>query len=263
MNLISLITADMITDCLQSIITVKREVDSNNFGGVMLERDLAKSLRECGHYVYTQRQIETLLDSNVAFDFNGVEYTQFKRDQKDINSSVYASDLFLFDKQGEVFHLVDSISLKTSINDNDGSKVFIANDAEGVTYDRIVAGELDTKVGQVMIVSLNTDTLNFSVDYFDGELNDLVSVFYKNKVTDENVTYNLKDSIFKGRSQVALTVINRNAVTGKKQTSFNRGVQVRRDFIPHLVEANVFKNVANGRIVECVDELIASLLAVK
>ena len=263
MKLISLITADMITDCLQSIITVKREVDSNNFGGVMLERDLAKSLRECGHYVYTQRQIETLLDSNVVFDFNGVEYTQFKRDQKDINSSVYASDLFLFDKQGEVFHLVDSISLKTSINDNDGSKVFIANDAEGVTYDRIVAGELDTKVGQVMIVSLNTDTLNFSVDYFDGELNDLVSVFYKNKVTDENVTYNLKDSIFKGRSQVALTVINRNAVTGKKQTSFNRGVQVRPDFIPHLVEANVCKNVANGRIVECVDELIASLLAVK
>jgi len=262
-KLVSLITAEMITDCLQSIITVKREVDSNNFGGVMLERDLAKSLRDCGHYVYTQRQIETLLDSGVAFNFNGVEYTQFKRSQKDINSPVYASDLFLFSKQDEVFHLVDSISLKTSINDNDGSKVFIANDAEGVTYDRIVAGNLDTEVGQVMIVSLNTETLNFSVDYFDGELNDLVSVFHKKEISNESVTYNLKNSIFKGRSQVALTFVNRNAVTTKKQTSFNRGVQVRRDFIPRLVEANVFKNVANGRIVECVDELIASLLAVK
>ena len=186
MNLISVITPDVIRSCLTDIVRAKMEVDSNNFGGVMFERDLAAALRKSGHIVYTQRQIETLMESGQSFDF-GVTYSEFKRNQKDIDSEVYASDLFLFDRVDDTFVLVDSLSLKTSINDNDGSSMFIANDAEGVIYDRFKDDDINYSVGKVMMVSLNTDNLQFSVDYFDGQIVDVVGLFRQNDVTEERV----------------------------------------------------------------------------
>tara|TARA_Y100000768_G_scaffold374040_1_gene343354 strand:+ start:724 stop:1518 length:795 start_codon:yes stop_codon:yes gene_type:complete len=263
MKLISLMTADILRDCLSDIVKTKFEVDSNNFGGVMLERDLAKALRDNGHYVYTQRQIETLIDSGVEFVFPGnVSYEQFKRNQKDIDSDVYASDLFLFMNYDDTLVMEDSLSLKTSINDNDGSKVFLANDAEGVVYDRLTSGETLFDVGQVMIVSLNTKNLQFSVDYFDGEICDIVGLFHDSVVTTSKVTYNLKESVMGGKSRDVVSVINRNAVTGKKQTSFNRGVQIRRDFIPTLSSIGVFDSVCRGVVAVDLSELTEELLAV-
>ena len=262
MKIINLITSDIITGCLSDIVRTKFEVDSNNFGGVMLERDLAKALRDNGHYVYTQRQIETLMDNGVTFDFGGYSYTEFKKNQKNINSDVYASDLFLFVKVDDTLVLEDSLSLKTSINDNDGSKVFLANDAEGVVYDRVTSDNTEFSVGQVMIVSLNTENLQFSVDYFDGQICDIVGLFKSNKVTTSKATYNLSESVMGGRSREVVTIINRNAVTGKKQTSFNRGVQIRRDFIPTLSEVGVFTTVCNGSVDVNFDGLVSDLLSV-
>lgn len=261
MKLISLITPEIIRDCLTDIVRAKMEVDSNNFGGVMFERDLAAALRKSGHIVYTQRQIETLMDSGESFDF-GVAYDQFKRNQKDINSDVYASDLFLFDRVNDIFVLVDSLSLKTSINDNDGSSVFIANDAEGVIYDRFVDDITDFNVGKVLIVSLNTDSLQFSVDYFDGQVADVAGLFRQNDVTEERVVFNLKDSVIGGKSRQVIKIVNRNAVTGKKQTSFNRGFTVRRDFIPVLTSLDIFKNIASGTVEFSSANLVEELLVV-
>lgn len=261
MKLVSLFTTEILTECLKDIVVAKQEVDSNNFGGVMLERDLAKALRNHGHHVYTQRQIETLMNNGVTFDFGNRSYKDFKRDQKNITSDVYASDLFLFSKNGVNLVLEDSVSLKTSINDNDGSKVFLANDAEGVAYDSVVSDETEFSVGQVMIVSLNTKNLQFSVDYFDGQICDIVGLFKSNKVTTDKVSYNLKDSVMGGKSREVITIVNRNSGnTKKKQTSFNRGIQLRRDFIPTLSEVGVFSNVCVGQVSvdygKMVDELL-------
>ena len=262
MKLATLITSEIVGGCLADIARTKFEVDSNNFGGVMFERDLAAALRKEGHYVYTQRQVETLIDNGTVFDFSGRPYHQFKKDQKDINSDVYASDLFLFTKDGDSLVLVDGLSLKTSINDNDGSKVFIANDAEGVVYDNLVQGNVGIGLGQVLIVSMNTNTGEFNVSYFDGLVSELTSLFRSNKVTEEKASFNLKESAFGGKSREVLQIINRNAVTGKKQTSFNRGVQVRRDFIPQLVAADVFKCVAVGVVSVDTSDLAADLLTI-
>jgi prepilin-type processing-associated H-X9-DG protein len=226
----------------------------------MFERDLAAALRKNHYHVYTQRQIETLLDNDVQFDFGGRDYKQFKKDQKNIYSDVYASDLFLFWMENNVLVLIDSLSLKTSINDNDGSKVFIANDAEGVVYDNLIKDNSDLKLGQVMIVSMNTHTGDFNVAYFDGSVTDLVGLFHNTKTSKEKISFNLNESIFGGRSREVLTVINRNAVTGKKQTSFNRGVQVRRDFIPQLISVDVFKSVASGVVSVDTSDLSKELL---
>ena len=74
----------------------------------------------------------------------------------------------------------------------------------------------------------------------------------------EEKTFNLSESVFGGKSREVLTIINRNAVTGKKQTSFNRGVQVRRDFIPQLIAAEVLTCVAVGVVsVDTSDILVA------
>ena len=259
-KLVNIVTSDIIKSCLSSIAQTKFEVDSNNFGGVMFERDLAAALRKDGHYVWTQRQVETLIDNGSKFDFGGRSYAQFKKDQKDITSNVYASDLFLFDSVNGVFVLVDSVSVKTSINDNDGSKVFIANDAEGVVYDNLLADNAEFGVGQVLIVSMNVSTGAFNVAFFDGLVEELVMLFKNSKVTDERMSFNLKESVFGGKSREVLTVINRNAVTGKKQTSFNRGVQVRRDFIPQLVEVGAFKFIAEGVVSVDTSSLADSLL---
>ena len=261
MKIVDLITSEIVTDCLSDIIKTKFQVDSNNFGGVKFEADLAQSLRNSGHYVYTQREVETLIDNGVTFEF-GVTFSDFKRNQKDINSTVYASDLFLFEKINDVLNFVDSVSMKTSINDNDGSKIFIANDAEGVVYDRLISDEAEFSLGQVLMVSLNTQTGKFSVDYFDGEVIDLVGLFKDSKVTNEKVSFNLSESVFGGKSREVLTVINRNAVTGKKSTSFSRGVQVRRDFIPNLVGAGVMESVVIGSISVDMSSLVDSLLVI-
>ena len=262
MKLATLITSEIVGGCLADIARTKFEVDSNNFGGVMFERDLAAALRKEGHYVYTQRQVETLIDNGTTFDFGGRDYHQFKKDQKDIKSDVYASDLFLFNKTDDSFALVDSLSLKTSINDNDGSKVFIANDAEGVVYDNLIQNKTNFSLGQVLIVSMNTNTGAFNVAYFDGIVSELTSLFVNNKVTEEKASFNLSESVFGGKSREVLTIINRNAVTGKKQTSFNRGVQVRRDFIPQLVEIGAFKSVASGVVSVDTSDLAADLLTI-
>ena len=261
MKIVNLITSDIVTECLGDIIKTKFQVDSNNFGGVKFEADLAQALRKSGHYVYTQREVETLIDNGVKFEF-GVTFSEFKKNQKDINSDVYASDLFLFELVDGVLVFVDSVSMKTSINDNDGSKMFIANDAEGVVYDRLLSDEAEFSLGQVLMVSLNTETGKFSVDYFDGEVIDLVSLFKDSKVTNEKVSFNLKESVFGGKSREVLTIINRNAVTGKKATSFSRGVQVRRDFISNLVDAGVMKSVANGYVSVEMTSLVEDLLMV-
>ena len=258
-KLIDLISSDIVTECLNEIIRVKFEVDSNNFGGVMFEKNLAEALRKNGSYVYTQAQVETLIDGGVSFDF-GCEFSEFKKSQKDITSDVYASDLFLFEKVENTLVLIDSLSLKTSINDNDGSQLFIANDADGVVYENIVNGNTSFTVGSVMMVSLNTENLKYSVDYFNGEVEDVVGLFTESSVSEEKITYNLKDSQFGSRSRQVVKVINRNAVTGKKATSFNRGFTVRRDFVPCLVEAGVFQNVTSGKVCFNVDSLTTELL---
>lgn len=260
MKLVNLITSDIVAGCLSDIARTKFEVDSNNFGGVMFERDLAAALRKEHYHVYTQRQVETLIDNGTKFDFGGRDYHQFKKDQKDINSDVYASDLFLFWMEEGTLNLIDSVSLKTSINDNDGSKVFIANDAEGVVYDNLVAGETEFNLGQVLIVSMNTKSGAFNVAYFDGQVTELTSLFLNNNITTEKASFNLSESVFGGKSREVLTIINRNAVTGKKQTSFNRGVQVRRDFIPQLVECDAMKSVASGVVSIDTSDLAEELL---
>lgn len=261
-KLVNLIDSALIEACLTDIILAKMEVDSNNFGGVMLERDLAQALRVAGHYVYTQRQIETLQTAGCLFDF-GVDFSTFKRNQKDIRESVYGADLFLFDKQEDVFVLIDCLSLKTSINDHDGSPVFIVNDAEGVIYDSYLRGETDFNIGSVLFVCLNTKNGKFNVSFFNDTVESITSVFAKDETDADKVSFNLKDSVVKGKSRKVVTIVNRNNPNNqKKQTSFNRGFQVRRDFIPTLCDLGVFRKVCEGTVIDQTNTLVDRLLKV-
>lgn len=256
MKLYQLIDQKMVTECLSDIALTKLQTDSNNFGGVMFERDLAKKLRQKGFYVWTQREVETLIDNGQIFDF-GCNLAEFKRRQKNIDDVVYASDLFWFDYDNGLFRLIDSLSVKTSINDNDSSKVFIANDAEGIVYDRLQSNEDNFTIGQVLMVSMNTDNLTFSVDYFDSTIQDLVSVFQESEDKGDKMVYRAPGK----RSLVdTLSIMNRNVKTNKKQTSFNRGVQIRRDFIPTLSTYGVFTNLCKGSVKVDTYKLVGELL---
>ena len=247
-SLKSIITEDIITDSLNDIVATKFQCDNAAFGGVMVEIKLSSNLRKSGYIVYTQKEVETLYSMGHSFEFGGLTMAEFKKAQKDITSPYYASDIFLFSKVGNTFILEDWVSLKTSINDNDGSKVFIVNDAEGYIYPRILSGDVDFKIGKVLIISMNTVSLNYSADWFGDTVGSITSLFSDMKVEEGKVSFNLKDSVFKGRSRQVITAMNRNSNLRKKATSFDRGFMVRRDFIPQLSRLGVFTNICSGSV---------------
>jgi hypothetical protein len=261
MRLIDLITKEMLEPCMNEILKARMELDSTNFGGAMLERDLGAQLRKQGHWVYTQKQVETLYKEGVKFDL-GCSLAEHKRNVANIRHEMYAADLLLFDKKNDEFVLVDGMSMKTSISDKDGDKIFIVNDAEGVIADRFSNDVVDYSVGRVMMVVMNTESSQYYVAYFDGNVGSLTSMFSDYAETDKCYDFHSKTLIGmkkKGDHQI-MKIWKRRIVSSAKPTSFSRGMTIRREYLPLLCENGMFTCVCEGTAKFDLSQLIDSLL---
>ena len=218
--------------------------DCNAIGGALCETELCKIFNKDNKKfkLFNAKMLETLYHPS-AFDLGkfAKNLGDLKKKTKNSFGNLSAADFFLFTKNDAGFKLVDVQSLKSSITTSDdktgGINLYLQNDANSEIYDAIRSGNFDKNVGP--IVSIIVREGEARVYYFDGNL----KTFFK----DVTVTTKVKD----GREvQVEFyhkdyrngkirfgEAINRNAITKKKQSSYNRGFRI---VIPKNKYANYF-----------------------
>lgn len=200
--------------------------DINALGGATLEEQIIVNFNK-KNKDYKLLNIKILQNTNLKCDFSDFasDLQDLEAKSKKTFTKVSAADFLLFKKNKDVFKLIDCVSLKTSLTDG-STPCFFHNDAEGEIYDAFVKqnNNLTSDFCSVIMGVKREDKVKLF--YFEGKLNKFFQGAYivkENKHKDLTVGYKKDEEII---CDHAFQLINRNAKTGNKPTSFRRGLKV-------------------------------------
>ena len=207
--------------------------DCNAIGGATLEEQIMLNFNKSGqktHKLLNFPTIELAISQNKwKFDFGSFakDLADLKKKSKLDYGYLSAADFFLFKVNKKTLSLIDGASLKTSFPSDPSkpqqSPCFIHNDASGNIYEWITNGTKNKNIGNVIMMVLRGGSCR--TFHFDGNLDNLMKnhyVFRENKHSDYTYGYRKANTPIKS----GLLIINRNADTGNKPTSFRRGIKV-------------------------------------
>ena len=227
--------------------------DINAIAGGTMELNIINRFNKLSktHRLYNLKAVEILLGQGFVFNFGTLpSLKQLKLECKKTVSQFSASDFLLFEKNNGVYKLVDSVSLKTSIDASFSSPVFLHNDAEGEIYDLYSNSLIVTdNIGQIVMIVKRGQAIK--VYHFDGSLSKLFGSTCKVKSNKHNdITLGLNNGKeVKNNSVLFLT--NRNAKTGNKPTSFRRGIKIKTTAkAPFLALEDLVKVGAISKLLE-------------
>jgi len=231
----------------------RKLTDARAVPGAAIEVEICKVFNDSSdtHKMFTQQMLETL-DGHSSFDFSTFSNSlaNLKKAIKQDFGALSAADLFLFEDRGSAPVLVDAASLKTSATFNGKTtEVFLHNDASGDIHKHLANKTgANMNIGNVFVIVCRDS--NYSVYHFDKELSSLhdFQTIYVNPHGD--ISYGKNDKIlFKST--------NRFATTGRKATSFNRGLKIQSkstkaegpfDCFEELVASSTLNKLASGNV---------------
>jgi len=231
--------------------------DINALGGATLEEQIVVDFNK-KNKDYKMLNIKILQNTNLKCDFSDfasdLEDLQIK--SKKTFTKVSAADFLLFKKNKDVYKLVDCVSLKTSLTDSN-SPCFFHNDAAGEIYDAFSKRNNNLTSDFCSVIMGVKRENKVKLFYFEGKLNKFFQGTYvvkKNKHKDLTVGYK------KGKKVIcdhAFRLINRNAKTGNKPTSFRRGLKITCkknkkvnyfDVLDSMVSLGIIENILEFEI---------------
>jgi hypothetical protein len=232
----------------------RKLTDARAVPGAAIEVEICKVFNDSSntHKMLTQQMLETF-NGHFMFNYSKLaqSYDDLKKKTKDDFGILSAADLFLFEKSGNHFVLVDVASLKTSATFGGNSvEGFAHNDASGDIHEH-----LKQKIGGgksigniVMIVVRDSD---YRIYHFDKPLSALQNGF-------QVITENTHGDLTYGTNNKGLfKSTNRFATTGRKATSFNRGLKIQSksnktegpfDCFEELVNSNTLDKLVSGNV---------------
>lgn len=232
----------------------RKLTDARAVPGAAIEVEICKVFNDSSdtHKMLTQQMLETLSDHYV-FDYSqfAQSYDDLKKKTKVDFGPLSAADLFLFEKSGSHFVLVDVASLKTSATfGGNSTEVFAHNDASGEIHKHLkhkTGG--DRSIGNIVAIVVRDS--DYRVYHFDKRLSALQSGF---EVIGENQH---GDLIYGTNNKALFKSTNRFATSGRKATSFNRGLKVQSkstkkerpfDCFEALVGSRTFSRLLSGSV---------------
>ena len=226
------------TPIVAEVVKWRTNSDIASIGGAVFESKLAEALCDDDYVVFTQKEVSSLVDEGVSFDFP-VSWDTIKNESHVLGSPFYAVDLFEFERDGLV--MTDAVSLKTSVTDSN-SNVFVVNDNEGVVVPNYINGD-DTYLGKVLTAIIRPTEGTFSVFYFDGYFSEVVDSLEMNTDKKDNLVFR---STEKATNLVKATNRHSDKKANAKTTSFDRGVTVKPAYLAsfaQLVTSGQFDSV--------------------
>lgn len=245
----------IVEDALIASKRMRMASDVNAVGGAIFEQAICMSYnsRSSDYRLLTIRLIKSLATNcNYKFDFLpfATSFSDLEGKSKKDYGLLSAADLCLFKKISGVYVLVDFASLKSSIDPENPTSVYIHNDASNFIHESLRDGaNLDRVIGNVIIAMLRGN--DYRIYHFDKTLYSLhskMALIGSNKHGDRDYGISSKKTIHSK---------NRAATTHKKQTSFNRGLLLfsrkskkenEFDQAEELVSAGVFDRCTSGSI---------------
>jgi hypothetical protein len=245
----------------------RKLTDARAVPGAAIEVEICKGFNATSntHKMLTQQMLETLCGQYV-FDYSkfAQSYDDLKKKTKIDFGPISAADLFLFEKSGNHLVLVDAASLKTSAAFGGKSvEVFAHNDASGEIHKHLkhkTGG--DKSIGN--IVAIVVRDADYRVYHFDKPLSALQGDF---QVIGENQ----HGDLFYGTNNKRLfKSTNRFATSGRKATSFNRGLKIQSkstkkdrpfDCFEALVGSRTFSQLLSATVPPCstISDLITEM----
>ena len=197
------------------------------------------------------------------------DFCDFAKDLKDLEkkskqtfTKVSAADFLLFEKNKDVYKLIDCVSLKTSLTDSN-TPCFFHNDASGEIYDAFKKQNDKLKDDFCSVIMGVKRENKVKLYYFGGNL----QKFFKNSyVVKENKNKDLIIGYKKGKEVIcdhAFKLINRNAKTGNKPTSFRRGLKITCKKTKKVNYFDVLDTMASLGIIENILEFEINSKTVK
>jgi hypothetical protein len=214
--------------------------DVNAVGGALLEQELTFALTDDKYVCLTNRMVETLDRAGQHFIFpEDMSLSEVMKKTKEMDNDFYATDLFLFERPSDnEWMYIDSISVKTSLSDNNGVMVNLVNDANGEVIEALENGG-DVYLGQTLLILLNMKKGDYEVVWVDGTIQELVGGSeYEIRERDgsfvfQNWTFPFADD----SNRNVMIVTNRSkSANMRSASSFNRGVKIRKDMIHNFGE---------------------------
>jgi hypothetical protein len=207
--------------------------DCNAIGGALCETELCKIFNKDNNKfkLLNAKMLETLycpLTFNLSNFAKNLE--ELKKKTKNSFGNLSAADFFLFEKSKTKFRLLDVQSLKSSIPTTDektgGINLYLQNDANSEIYDAIKSGNFNNNVGSIISIVVREGTA--MVYYFDGNLETFFKdVTIKTKIKDDKeIKIEFYHKEYRNGKVKFGEAINRNAITKKKHSSYNRGFRV-------------------------------------
>ena len=245
----------------------RKLTDARAVPGAAIEVEICKGFNTTSatHKMVTQQMLETF-SGQYVFDYSrfAQSYDELKKKTKNDFGLLSAADLFLFEKSGNHFVLVDVASLKTSATfGGKSTEVFAHNDASGEIHKHLkhkTAG--NRNIGNIVTIVVRDS--DYRVYHFDKHLSALQSSF---QVIDENKH---GDLIYGINNKALFKSTNRFATSGRKATSFNRGLKVQSkstkkdrpfDCFEALVNSRTFNKLLHGSVppLSTISDLIAEM----
>lgn len=232
----------------------RKITDARAVPGAAIEVEICKVFNDSSntHKMLTQQMLETF-SGHFVFNYSkfAQSYDDLKKKTKNDFGPLSAADLFLFEKNGNHLVLIDAASLKTSATfGGKSTEVFAHNDASGDIHEhlkqRIGGGKSIGNI--VMIVVRDSD---YRVYHFDKPLTALQNGF---QVIVENIH---GDLTYGTNNKGLFKSTNRFATSGRKATSFNRGLKVQSkstkkerpfDCFEALVGSHTFSRLLSGSV---------------
>lgn len=218
------------TPIVAEVVKWRSNSDIASIGGAVFESELAAALTDETYVVYTQKEVSTLVDEGVSFEFPK-PWVTIQAEAHWIGSPFYAADLFEFKREADTLVMTDLVSLKTSVTDSKAN-VFVVNDNEGIVYPNHIDGK-ETYLGKVLTAIIRPAQGVFTVFYFDGNLSDIVYGLSSSLDAKDNLVFRSD-----GQRAALVRVTNRHSTKkGKaKTTSFDRGVTVKPSHLSSFAE---------------------------
>ena len=252
-----------VEDTLDTAFAFRLRSDVNAVGGALLEQELTKALSDETYVCLTNRMVETLDKAGHHFVFpDDLSLSDVLKLTKDMDNDYYATDLFLFERPvDKTWKYVDSISLKTSFSDNDGTMVNLVNDAKGEVIEALENGG-DIYLGQTLLILVNMKKGNYQIVWIDDTIQGLVdgAEFIERERDGSLVFEGWSFPFLAAEDQRTIIVVTNRAKKANlaSASSFNRGVKIRKDMISNFGDLFSQGEIENVVVTK---RVIADLLA--
>ena len=224
--------------------------DINALGGATLEEEIIIEFNKKNE-IYKLLNIKILKNTNLNCDFShfAKDLEDLEKKSKQTFTKVSAADFLLFEKNKGVYKLIDCVSLKTSLTDSN-TPCFFHNDASGEIYDAFTKQNDKLKHDFCSVIMGVRREDKVKLYYFGGNLEKFFANSYlvkENKNKDLTIGYKKDKKVF---CDHAFKLINRNAKTGNKPTSFRRGLKITCKKTKKVNYFDVLETMASLGIIE-------------